>query len=85
MFCGSQVAVPAMWMAVQGKAERLGLRDALFQDLYQECKTAAPASQLSYSLRVRLERLPRADRKEVVCTMKDGCESRPLGALYSSC
>lgn len=73
MFCGSQVAVPAMWMAVQGKAERLGLRDALFQDLYQECKTAAPASQLSYSLRVRLERLPRADRKEVVCTMKDGC------------
>ena len=60
-----------MW--ISGKADHSTQKDALFSDLYQECKLAPPASRLSYSIRVRLERCLPAERKEIACRMKDGC------------
>jgi hypothetical protein len=61
----------AMW--ITGKTDHFSRRDALFTDLYQECKLAPPAARLSYSLRVRLERFLQPERREIACRMKEGC------------
>ena len=61
----------AMW--ITGKADHSTRRDALFADLYQECKLAPPAARLSYSLRVRLERFNQPERRDIACRMKEGC------------
>ncbi|XP_046449498.1 protein fem-1 homolog A-like [Daphnia pulex] len=61
----------AMW--ITGKNDHSSRREALFTDLYQECKLAPPAARLSYSLRVRLERFLQPERREIACRMKEGC------------
>jgi len=48
-------------------------KDALFSDLYQEARCAAPSAQLSYSLRSRLERVERLERRGVVSRIREGC------------
>ncbi|KAG8230725.1 hypothetical protein J437_LFUL010826 [Ladona fulva] len=60
-----------MW--ITGKVDTAQQKDILFNDLFAECKHAAPGARLSYQLRTRLEKLPREDRREVVCRTKDGC------------
>lgn len=47
--------------------------DELFNDLYQECKFAAPGARLSYTLRNRLEKHKRKERTFIVSRVKDGC------------
>eukprot|EP00096_Caligus_rogercresseyi_P003603 TRINITY_DN16864_c0_g1_i1.p1 TRINITY_DN16864_c0_g1~~TRINITY_DN16864_c0_g1_i1.p1 ORF type:complete len:181 (-),score=43.32 TRINITY_DN16864_c0_g1_i1:8-550(-) len=47
-------------------------KEALFADLYQEVKCAAPSAQLSYSLRSRLERCEKSTRREITSRVKDG-------------
>jgi ankyrin repeat protein len=59
-----------MWL---GKAES---SDGLFNDLYNEVKSAAPGAQLSYSLRCRLERCDFKVRSEICSRPRDG--STPL-------
>jgi len=60
-----------MW--IQPKNDPTSRQDALFTDLYQECKLAQPAARLSYAIRVRLERVLQPERKEIACRMRDGC------------
>ncbi|CAB4060754.1 unnamed protein product [Lepeophtheirus salmonis] len=47
-------------------------KEALFADLYQEVKCAAPSAQLSYSLRSRIERCDKSTRREITSKVKDG-------------
>ena len=60
-------------MRITGKPDHQSRKDALFTELYQECKLAPPAARLSYALRVQIERLLLAERREIACRMKDGC------------
>nr|BAL61211.1 fem-1 homolog A-like protein [Locusta migratoria manilensis] len=60
-----------MWFT--GKLDLSNQKDALFNDLMQECKHAAPGARLSYQLRTKLEKFSREERKEIVCRLKDGC------------
>ena len=59
-----------MWLV---KAES---SDTLFNDLYNEVRSAAPCAQLSYSLRCRLERSDFKVRSEICSRARDG--STPL-------
>ena len=59
-----------MWL---GKTES---SETLFNDLYNEVKSAAPGAQLSYSLRCRLERIDFKVRSEICSRCKEG--STPL-------
>jgi len=47
--------------------------DLLFHELIHVCKYVAPGAQLTYTLRSRLQRRKREERKEIVSRMKDGC------------
>ncbi|XP_034949991.1 protein fem-1 homolog CG6966 isoform X2 [Chelonus insularis] len=47
--------------------------DQLFEDLIKECKFRAPGARLSYSMRTRLEKLKKDQRKEIVSRIKDDC------------
>ncbi|TRY77395.1 hypothetical protein TCAL_00144 [Tigriopus californicus] len=60
-----------MWL---GKGENGGnSKETLFNDLYQEIKSAAPSAQLTYPLRCRVERCDR-DTRQVICSRtKEGC------------
>ncbi len=60
-----------------GKAQNI---ESLYSDLCLEVRTAAPCSQLSASLRSRLERCDPMQRKEICSKSKDG--STPL---FSAC
>lgn len=60
-----------MWLT--GKVDLNTQKDALFHDLIEECKHAAPGARLSYQLRTQLERFCREDRREIACRVKDGC------------
>lgn len=60
-----------MWLT--GKADQTSLKDLLFNELYNECRLAAPGARLSYSCRSKLERLSRDERKELVSRIKEGC------------
>ncbi|GFG36055.1 hypothetical protein Cfor_01723 [Coptotermes formosanus] len=60
-----------MWLT--GKIDLSIQKDALFHDLIEECKHAAPGARLSYQLRAQLERFCREVRREIACRVKDGC------------
>ncbi|PSN58319.1 hypothetical protein C0J52_00105 [Blattella germanica] len=60
-----------MWFT--GKVDLDAQKGALFYDLMEECKHAAPGARLSYQLRTQLERFCREVRKEIACRLKDGC------------
>lgn len=49
------------------------LPESLFSDLYQEVRCAAPSAMLSYSLRSRLERVERRERRGIVSRIREGC------------
>lgn len=49
------------------------MKSNLFFNLYEECKFAYPGARLSYHLRNRLEKLPKAVRREIASISKDGC------------
>ncbi|KAF4533131.1 hypothetical protein B566_EDAN007942 [Ephemera danica] len=60
-----------MW--ITGKVDLTNQKDILFNDLFQECKHAAPGARLSYQMRNRLERFQREDRREIVTRTSNGC------------
>lgn len=69
-----------MWLGSGGgvspaiqKPDLSGQHDILFNDLYQEVRCAAPSAQLSYSLRSRIERVDRRDRRQIVSRIREGC------------
>jgi len=55
------------------KQDLSGQHETLFTDLYTEVRSAAPSAQLTYSLRSRLERVERTDRRGIVSRLRDGC------------
>jgi len=60
-----------MWLT--GKGDTATLKEVLFNELYNECRMAAPSARLSYHLRSRIERLSREERRELVNRVKEGC------------
>ncbi|RWS26719.1 Protein fem-1-like protein [Leptotrombidium deliense] len=60
-----------MW--ITGKVDEESHKDLLFNELHTECRLSAPGARLSYSLRNKLERFNREERKEVVSRVKEGC------------
>lgn len=68
-----------MWIT-GNKNDQANVKDLLFNELYNECRLAAPGAKLSYSCRSKLERLSREDRKELVSRLKEGCTP-----LFVSC
>lgn len=60
-----------MWLT--GKSDPACHKDLVFGDLHTECRQAAPGARLPYSLRTRIERLDKKDRKDIVTRTKDGC------------
>jgi len=70
-----------MWLGSGGgvnaqatqKPDLSGQHDILFNDLYQEVRCAAPSAQLSYSLRSRIERVDKLDRRSIVSRIREGC------------
>ena len=64
-----------MWLSSSSRKSEnaAGTKEALFGELYQEVKTAAPSAQLSYNLRNRLERYERPCRGEICSQVKEGC------------
>ena len=67
-----------MWLT--GKTDQTSVKDLLFNELYNECRLAAPGARLSYSCRSKLERLSKEERKELVSRIKEGCSP-----LFVSC
>lgn len=62
-----------MWIS-SGKIDlNVLLKDAIFNDLIDECRHNYPGARLSCQLRSRLERLSPDSRKELVSRVKDGC------------
>lgn len=62
-----------MWIS-SGKIDlNILLKDAIYNDLIDECRHNYPGARLSCQLRSRLERLSPESRKELVCRIKDGC------------
>lgn len=60
-----------MW--ITGKVDQSSQKESLFNELYNECRTAAPGARLSYPLRSKLEKFHRSDRREIVIRTKEGC------------
>lgn len=60
-----------MW--ITGKTDQSSQRDAIFNDLYTECRLAPPGARLSYLVRTKMERLSREERKEIVSRVQEGC------------
>ena len=60
-----------MWFT--GKVDLRAQKGALFYDLMEECKHAAPGARLSCQLRTQLEKFCREVRREIACRVKDGC------------
>lgn len=60
-----------MWFT--GRIDLATQKGALFNDLIEECRYAAPGARLSYQLRAQLERFCKEVRKEIACRVKDGC------------
>ena len=62
-----------MWIS-SGKIDlNILLKDAIFNDLIDECRHNYPGARLSFQLRSRLERLSPDSRKELVSRVRDGC------------
>ena len=60
-----------MWFST--KVDLSHHKDVLFAELITEVKSAAPGARLTYSLRTKLEKYPKSDRKEIASRVKDGC------------
>ncbi|BES96833.1 sex-determining protein fem-1 [Nesidiocoris tenuis] len=60
-----------MWLT--GKDSCGSGEEAVFAELMKEVKCAAPGARLSYNLRLKLERHSRAERRDIVSRVKDGC------------
>jgi len=60
-------------VAPNPKPDLSGQHDMLFNDIYQEVRCAAPSAQLSYSLRSRIERVDKPDRRAIVSRIREGC------------
>ncbi|KAH6945748.1 hypothetical protein HPB50_009743 [Hyalomma asiaticum] len=60
-----------MW--ITGKTDQTSQRDAIFNDLYTECRHAPPGARLSYLVRNKIERLTREERKDIVSRLREGC------------
>ncbi|KAK3855362.1 hypothetical protein Pcinc_038232 [Petrolisthes cinctipes] len=60
-----------MW--ITGKVDQTSHKEQIFTDLYNECRSLAPGARLSNTLRTRLERFQREDRREIVSRTRDGC------------
>lgn len=65
------VKVAGMWLT--GKDSCGSGEEAVFAELMKEVKCAAPGARLSYNLRLKLERHSRAERRDIVSRVKDGC------------
>lgn len=50
-------------------------KESLSEDLHSEVRSAAPGARLTYHLRTSLERLDKAERKDIVCIVgrQDNC------------
>ncbi|GBM56108.1 Protein fem-1 A [Araneus ventricosus] len=59
-----------MWIPSKPEA---AMKDVLFNELYTECRLAAPGARLSYNLRSRLERYGPQERREIVSRIREGC------------
>lgn len=64
-------ALLSMW--ITGKTDQTSQRDAIFNDLYSECRLAPPGARLSYLVRNKIERLTREERKDIVSRLREGC------------
>ncbi|XP_077501382.1 ankyrin repeat protein mann-cup [Amblyomma americanum] len=60
-----------MW--ITGKIDQTSQREAIFNDLYSECRLAPPGARLSYLVRNKIERLTREERKAIVSRIREGC------------
>ncbi|KFM80845.1 Protein fem-1-like protein, partial [Stegodyphus mimosarum] len=60
-----------MW--ITGKSDLSSQKELAFDELYTQCRLAAPGARLSYSIRNRLERFSREDRREIVSRVREGC------------
>lgn len=49
------------------------LKEQAFNDLYTECRLAAPGARLTYNIRGRLERFSSEERQEIVSRIREGC------------
>jgi ankyrin repeat protein len=60
-----------MW--ISAKLDQSSHIDQCFNELITECRLAAPGARLSYSIRNKIERLTKEERKEIVSRVKEGC------------
>lgn len=60
-----------MWMT--GKPDTGCQKDMIFNELYAECRSAAPGARLSYPIRNKLERISPEERKAIVSRVQEGC------------
>ncbi|XP_065348180.1 protein fem-1 homolog C [Cloeon dipterum] len=60
-----------MWIA--SKVDLSAQMESVFNELHAECRHNAPGSRLSINIRTKLERFPRAYRKEIVSRELHGC------------
>ncbi|XP_023335269.1 protein fem-1 homolog A [Eurytemora carolleeae] len=74
MWLGSSSSTSSSSAATStSKQELHTIQDALFTDLYHEVRLAAPSAQLTYTLRSRLEKVERVERRGIVSRVKEGC------------
>ncbi|XP_054168730.1 protein fem-1 homolog C-like [Oppia nitens] len=67
-----------MWIST--KLDQTSHIDQCFNELITECRLSAPGARLSYSIRNKLERLSKEERKVIVSRVKEGCTP-----LFVSC
>lgn len=53
--------------------DHYNFKDILLDEIYQELRHGSPKDDLPESLKSKLEKLSRAERKELVSRVKDGC------------
>lgn len=70
---GIIIRLDMLFTGNSSKVDLASQKDLIFNDLVQECRHAAPGARLTYSLRTKLERFSREDRREIACRVKDGC------------
>ncbi|RWS02806.1 Protein fem-1-like protein, partial [Dinothrombium tinctorium] len=61
----------SMW--IMSKVDEDSHKEQLFTELHTECRLSAPGARLSYTLRNKLERFSKEERKEIVSRLKEGC------------
>ncbi|XP_064465580.1 protein fem-1 homolog C-like [Ornithodoros turicata] len=60
-----------MW--ITGKPDPAFQKDMMFNELFSECRSAAPGARLSYPVRNKLERISHEERKDIVSRVQEGC------------